>query len=251
LNNSEYGNSDAFRYAPIYNPTAPVRSDDPAYELYDGYFQQILFDYYNPAAMVDQTDNNGQYTVFNMRLRGDYILPISLSVNASYSMQTAGMRQNEYYSKYSFYRGINRNGLAFKSSDDSYNQLFEAGLRWTNNVDFGNIDIEAGYSYQEFTTKVFSPRAEILFPTPLLTIDWRQPMILIMAGQGRTAIRIPTTIMDGMERFAYSWKERLFLNMVGRYDGSSMFGENEKYGFYPGISAGVDFARYCTWHHLM
>ncbi len=28
---AQYGFSDAFRYATIYNPTAPVRSDDPAF----------------------------------------------------------------------------------------------------------------------------------------------------------------------------------------------------------------------------
>ena len=30
-------------------PTAPVKSDDAQYEQYDGYFQQVLFDYYNPV----------------------------------------------------------------------------------------------------------------------------------------------------------------------------------------------------------
>ena len=126
LNNSEYGNSDAFRYAPIYNPTAPVRSDNPVYEQFDGYFQQILFNYYNPAAIVDQTDNDGQYSVFNIRIRGDYSITDKLSANASYSLQSASESRSSYYSKYSFGTGYNRNGLASKSYDDTYNQLFEA-----------------------------------------------------------------------------------------------------------------------------
>ena len=33
---SQYGFTSAFRYATIYNPTAPVRSDDAAFDIYDG-----------------------------------------------------------------------------------------------------------------------------------------------------------------------------------------------------------------------
>jgi iron complex outermembrane receptor protein len=49
---SKNGFNEAFKYAGIYNPTAPVTSTDPAYTRYGGYFQQILFDYYNPVAIL-------------------------------------------------------------------------------------------------------------------------------------------------------------------------------------------------------
>ena len=57
-NNKQLGHDDAFRYASIYNPTAPVMSSDPSIDAdfatvkYGGYFQQVLFDYYNPVAIL-------------------------------------------------------------------------------------------------------------------------------------------------------------------------------------------------------
>jgi TonB-linked SusC/RagA family outer membrane protein len=39
----QIGNNAAFKYATIFNPTAPITSTDPAYNIYGGYFQQVLF----------------------------------------------------------------------------------------------------------------------------------------------------------------------------------------------------------------
>lgn len=38
-------------------------------------------------------------------------------------------------------------------------------------------------------------------------------------------------------RFTYAYKDKYLLTATGRYDGSSRFGENNKYGFFP--SAGI------------
>lgn len=58
---SQYGFSEAFRYAAIFNPTAPVRSNDTQYTKYDGYFQQIIFDYYNPVSMLELDKKVGDF----------------------------------------------------------------------------------------------------------------------------------------------------------------------------------------------
>ncbi|KAA3624889.1 MAG: SusC/RagA family TonB-linked outer membrane protein [Bacteroidetes bacterium] len=40
------------------------------------------------------------------------------------------------------------------------------------------------------------------------------------------------------ERISYSYKQKYFLNLSARYDGSSSFGKNNRFGFFPAISAG-------------
>ena len=53
--NSQKSFEEAFRYATIYNPTSPIRDvNNPAYDRWDGYAQQVLFDYYNPVAIIEQ-----------------------------------------------------------------------------------------------------------------------------------------------------------------------------------------------------
>jgi len=251
MNHSEYGNSEAFHYAPVYNPTAPVRSDDPAYNVWDGYFQQILFAYYNPVALVNQTENDGKYSLFNIRLRGNYALTDNLSVNASYSLQSAGESHNRYISKYSLGDGINRNGLAFKSSDSHNNQLVEAGFKWNDWFDFGDFTIESGYSYQEFVNEGFYAEGGD-FITDAYTYNSLAAANDFKSGLGNVgSYKNSTKIIGWHGRVNYSWKERLFLNVVGRYDGSTMFGENVKNGFYQGISAGVDFARFMEYSSFL
>jgi iron complex outermembrane receptor protein len=49
---SKYGFAEAFHYASIFNPTAPVMSDAQGYDQYDHYFNQVLFDYYNPVQIL-------------------------------------------------------------------------------------------------------------------------------------------------------------------------------------------------------
>lgn len=43
-------------------------------------------------------------------------------------------------------------------------------------------------------------------------------------------------------RFSYDYKGKYFLGLTARYDGSSRFGANNLYGFFPGISAGWDLS---------
>lgn len=43
-------------------------------------------------------------------------------------------------------------------------------------------------------------------------------------------------------RFSYDYKGKYFLGVTARYDGSSRFGANNLYGFFPGISAGWDLS---------
>src|SRR5690606_16909878 len=41
----------------------------------------------------------------------------------------------------------------------------------------------------------------------------------------------------------YDYKNKLFFSAVARYDGSSRFGANNRFGFFPGISAGWDISK--------
>jgi len=46
------------------------------------------------------------------------------------------------------------------------------------------------------------------------------------------------TLQSFMGRVNYDFKERYLLTLTGRYDGSSRFGANNKYGFFPSVAVG-------------
>ena len=61
---SQIGFAEAFRYAAIYNPTSPVRSDDPEFSIYGGYFQKLNFDYYNPVQIAQEDRNERKNRIY-------------------------------------------------------------------------------------------------------------------------------------------------------------------------------------------
>ncbi|GAH12426.1 unnamed protein product, partial [marine sediment metagenome] len=131
---SQYGFEEAFRYATIFNPTAPVRSDDAAYDIYDGYFNQVLFDYYNPVQMLEQNINEGTDKRLNVAVKGAYEIIDGLILDAFYSIQSESFLRGEYRDKNSYWEGMNTNGYASRRQDNSYNQLFETTARWNGDI---------------------------------------------------------------------------------------------------------------------
>ena len=156
---SQYGFTEGFRYASIFNPTSPVKSNDPAYAKYDGYFQQVVFDYYNPVSILKLNTNEGKNRILNLSLKGTYEIVKGLSVDAFYSIQNSGDLKGVYYSKADYWGGIIRNGLASRTADNYASKLFESTLHYNGDVTSAlNISALGGYSYQDFTNEGFYAR---------------------------------------------------------------------------------------------
>lgn len=55
-------------------------------------------------------------------------------------------------------------------------------------------------------------------------------------------------ILGGFGRLNYSFKDRYLVEVDARYDGSSKFPSNERYAFFPSVSAGWRLAKEAFWH---
>src|SRR5664279_2141977 len=131
------GFSEAFRYASIYNPTAPVMNQDPSsadYATYGGYFQQVLFDYYNPVSIIKQNTRNQSNRLMDVSLKGTYEIVKGLSIDAFYSTQTSSQLFGEYLSKNDYWGGLNTNGLARRTEDNWASRLFESTIHYTGDI---------------------------------------------------------------------------------------------------------------------
>ncbi|MBA7556129.1 TonB-dependent receptor SusC [subsurface metagenome] len=124
-NEAQYGFPYAFEMASIYNPTAPVKSTDAQYDIYDGYFQQILYNYYNPVQILEQDINEGKDKLLNVALKGAFEIIEGLTVDAFYSIQSENQLRGQYYDKNSYWVGMDRNGLAERRTRNNQNRLFQ------------------------------------------------------------------------------------------------------------------------------
>ena len=240
----QYGFSQAFRYATIYNPTAPVTSSDPAYTQYNGYFQQILFDYYNPVAILKLNTNEGNNRIMNVSAKGTYEIVKGLSLDAFYSVQSSANLQGIYYSKADYWQGMNRNGLASKQEDNSISRLFESTIHYTGDVTSTlNINVLGGYSYQDFTNQGSYVQGGN-FLTDDFTYNNLSAALDFKNGKGTI-----TSYEDSNKLIAFFGRVNVNLNNIwfvtasARYEGSSRFGSANKWGLFPAIGGGADISK--------
>ena len=239
LRNSEFGNDGAFRYATIYNPTAPVRSSAPEFERWGGYFQQDLFDFFNPVAILEQNTNEGNFNRFLGDINTKFEVIPGLVVGGRYSQQRTNQIFGSYTSKQSRGQGADRNGYAARETGQFVNQLAEMTASY--DTDFGDLDFSAliGYSYQQFDNEGF--RAEggdfltdaFAFNNLAAAADFNNGLGTIWSYANRNKL------IAGFGRVEFGYQETYYLSAVLRREGSTRFGEDNKWGNFPGFSAAV------------
>ena len=87
---SNFSFNEALRYAVLYNPTAPIRFDN------GDYYQAILFDNFNPVAILDQNINEGKRKNLNYNAKIDYAVTSNFTLTANYGQQYEDNINAEY-----------------------------------------------------------------------------------------------------------------------------------------------------------
>ncbi|MCD6564994.1 MAG: SusC/RagA family TonB-linked outer membrane protein [Bacteroidales bacterium] len=240
---SQYGFTDAFRYATIYNPTAPVRSDDAAYDIYDGYFNQVLFDYYNPVQILEQNINEGTDKRVNLSLKGAYEIMDGLILDAFYSIQNENFTRGQYYDKNSYWTGMDNNGMAERRQDNAYNQLFETTAKWNGEITSSvNLNVLGGYSYQDFIYEGFHARGGD-FITDAFTYNNLEAALDFNNGLGEVeSYKNSNKLIAFFGRVNVNVSDMWFVTASARYEGSSRFGADNRWGLFPAVGAGAELA---------
>ncbi|MBK5270606.1 MAG: TonB-dependent receptor plug domain-containing protein, partial [Bacteroidia bacterium] len=155
----------AFKYATIFNPTAPVHTTNPLFDASGGgYFETNLIDYSNPVAVLEQNTNKTEIKRLNFNTSADIEIAKNLKFLVRYAQQTSSS-YNELYSPrdawisrgfFNDYSGFSRGGYSYKKDDESYDQLYENTLSYDHKFNKLNLSAVGGYSYQQFIFKGYS-----------------------------------------------------------------------------------------------
>lgn len=243
---SQLGYSDAFKHATIFNPTAPIKMEgNPEYAKWDYYFNQTLFDYFNPVQILEQNKNDGEDQLSNVSLRGTFEVIKGLNIDAFYSLQSSASTLSRYYAKHSFWVGSNTNGMTDKILNKSASQLIESTIQYNGDLTSSvNISALGGYSYQDFTFDGYNVHggnyltdrftynnlgASFDFKNGIGTAGSYKNSNKLIAFFGRVNLNINST-----------W----FVMASARYEGSSKFGTSNRWGLFPAIGGGVDLAKF-------
>jgi iron complex outermembrane receptor protein len=249
LRNEKYAPGEALQYATIYNPTAPVHADDAFSEEWGGYFQRSAFYFYNPKAIIEQSNLDGKKYNIQGGAKGTYEIIKGLKASVFYSLTANNELYGTYWSKYALwtpYGTGSHEGFARRETKDYFNHMLEMQGSYEKSIQKFNFTVLGGYSWQQATSQSFWA-----FGKGFLTDDFSYNNLSGASGdvpnnESMDSYKEKTTLIGFYARATANYDNGVFLTMNFRRDGSSMFGENKKWGNFPGVSAGVDIAKYVS-----
>ena len=243
---AELGFDEAFNYAIIANPTMPIydntTTSPTAGANYGGYAERDIFDFYNPLSIVEQTVNDKKETRFLVSLRAEYDfsdIVEGLTASAFYSQQRENDLAGAFARKTSKLGGGNGLGRAARGTEDRFNHLFETTLNYNKGIGTADLNLLGGYSYQYFFTEGFGMEGGN-FLTDAFTYNNMEAALDFQNGLGEVySFAHSNTLVAFFGRANLNFAGNYFVSLSARYEGSSRFGENNKWGIFPAVSAGV------------
>lgn len=239
-------------------PVSPVKNPDGTY------FENLTISgYFNPRALVENAQDDTKYSTLTANFTTEVKLPFGLTWNSSVSFQKNNALHGEYYGSYygryptsNFYNnpdpgiGISHvlignlfgvNGSAFRSSYQNTFTTAESFLTWNKKFGEHSLSAVVGYAFQEnvngdgfraSTTNFLNDYVSyfnMALGNPYAISSYRVDF-------GPSRIYEKTRLISDFGRVNYNYKGRYLLQASLRRDGSSVFGANNRWGYFPSAS---------------
>lgn len=215
------------------SPIWPVYNDDGSYNFGGNAWGYAMTDAVNPVALANEIEDN----LDHLRLLGNAYAEYSILDNLSYRL-TFGVDINTFQRDYYWPSFVERRGLSgprvpigIARSRQSTNWLVENLVNYTESIGKNNFSAVAGFTAQKESFKnneLFATN----FPNDLVQT--------LNAGQvtGGGSFQEEWSLLSVLGRVMYNYDNKYYLSGAIRADGSSRFGANNKWGYFPSASAG-------------
>lgn len=255
-NNSDQA---AFDRALTLNPTYPVMNTD----IPGQYYHVYGYDENNPVEdlNLDISGSMEQYLDWDGTFRLNLLPLLSPESNQSLSTQITLAQQinnsNNFYFRPSTHTLQIRDGRQGEASQ-SRNYNMQKSLEWLGNYAFSkknhNLKAMVGYSYQYFQNSGLSAENKD-FASDALTYNnlGNGSYNSEIAGRlGMGSSKEDSKLIAFFGRISYDYNGKYMATASLRYEGSSKFGANNKWGYFPAVSAGwrisqEDFMKDISW----
>ncbi len=230
-----YNKDDIIYQALSRNPTDPVFNDDGTYHK-----TSREFNYENPVATIHEIDNIRDAKRFFGSFKTDVELfeGFTGTLNIGY---TRDDHESSYFRPQNLYATAD-NGWARKRYENTQTKLLEAYATYNKTIASShNLTATAGYSWQEsvfngFYAEGAGPQSEHIKYNNLSTlVDINRNSINSWKGMWR--------LIGFFGRVQYNYESKYYVSGSIRRDGSSKFGENNRWGVFPTVSSGWNLDR--------
>lgn len=236
-------NDAAFRYATIYNPTAPIFEDTENSKRFGGYFQRDLFDFFNPVALANQQKFVKERKTALTSYRAEYDILPNLTIAAQYSQDRTNTLGGDFWAREDFQVGFGAKGSAQRRTDDRSQKIFESTLRFEKDLSSKlNMTLLGGVAFQNTTNQGFNTRVrQYLFDQGWNNLGGGAIRVGNNTNVASYANEDQLNSVFGRANFNYN--NMFFLSASVRAETYSGFGPNNQTGVFPAASLGADFTQ--------
>jgi len=230
-------NYSAFRQAFLRNPTEPIY--DESNTDAGGYFTIDAMDYYNPVAMLNEKDAHNDVDNFSSSIRATLnILAVKgLKWDNFISYGNERYESREYLTKY-YPSAIGQNGVAYISNSYSSDLQYESTLQYSNTFGKHSVQGILGYTFQETNSRSASMENYSFDFDQFKTDNIGSGMALQEGLADMNSFRSMSRYIAFFGRIMYNYDEKYLASVSLRRDGSSKFGSENKWGWFPAVSLG-------------
>ena len=240
--NETWGNDGMFDTALSINPTMPIRNEDGSW-----YQPTSATGISNPVSVLTENQNNGQrlYLLGTASAKLNLVTTDhhTLSTTLQYSYNYNDLKSNYYTpstSSESFW-----GGYAGRAKLE-YQKWYTNQLEWLLNYMFAKgdhtVSAVAGYAYQDTTYEDFWAQNNE-FATDIMGYNKLGSGEYLGEGKaGMDSYKSLYKLIGVFGRVNYNWRNTIFASASCRYEGSTKFGANNKWGVFPSVSLAVELA---------
>ncbi|MBX2921465.1 MAG: TonB-dependent receptor [Chitinophagaceae bacterium] len=210
---------------------------DPTVGIYDNkglYAQSNVVNLENPLSLAHGVADYAATTrTFGNVFLEYFIIPdLSVKINAGADLQSS--RRDTYNSR-NTKKGASANGIASVQASNAQNALLELTARYAKSFDNHSVEVLGGYTWQNFDWNTLNSGAQN-FTTDAFGTD------NLAAGSSSTftinTYKSRNQLKSFLGRINYTFNDKYLLTANFRADGSSRFGADNKYGYFPSLALG-------------
>jgi TonB-dependent starch-binding outer membrane protein SusC len=209
-----------------FNPISPVRDTTGAYIANSPVTWPIV----NPVANV--LEQLQRRSLFNSigNLWGEYSLAEGLKLRSSLGV-TANFERFRSYQPRTIPGGSGVNGTGSLFSGENYNIVNENTLSYRRELFGSNLDLLGGFTAQRNRNETVQA-GNSQFSNDILGVYGLGTGTVPTATSGYS----DWALLSYLGRANYNFRDRYLFTVTGRADGSSRFGANNKWGFFPSVA---------------
>lgn len=190
------------------------------------------------ARLTNGGNSAREYTSLQTTMSAEFrLIPKLFKINADYTTRRGNTDVNTYYTRYSIgygpedVREAGANSAFRRAIQDNYDVFNVYGTFNTNIGADHQLTFIGGFNQEYYRSERFDAFREGVISASL-------PTIALATGNTQVDEAIFDWAVRGVfYRLNYIFKDRYIVEFNGRYDGSSRFPEDKRFGFFPSASA--------------